>query len=127
MTKKNKLKDLMVDLWWIVLAILVVLTFITMLGCASSKPIEVPDRVDTEEVTTPLPCIYDIALLEALDLPGLPPYPGEDSDEAEIKRWLADLKTAIGKREAKLLARVEAYELKLEAHNAQGPKCSEIE
>jgi hypothetical protein len=74
-----------------------------------------------------MPCIYDIELLDPLILPGWPVFPGEEGGEVEIKKWLADLKTIDGKREALLWGRIEAYELKIQTHNAQGPKCSEIE
>ena len=123
----ERFKSLLVDLGWLILIILAVFCFMSMLGCASSKSIEVPDDITVEEVTTPMPCIIDIAPLPDLVLPALPPYPGEEGGEAEIKKWLADLKTVIQQRETLLAARVEAYEVKIEAHNRNGPKCSEIQ
>jgi hypothetical protein len=123
----SKTTSFFVDLGWAVLIALVILIFLSLIGCASSRPIQPPADIEVEEVTTPVPCIYEIALLPVAEPPAIPIDPGDDASETEVKDWLADLKTAIGQRVALLVARVEAYEAKIMAHNSLTPKCSEIE
>jgi hypothetical protein len=111
----------------LLLWVMVLILFWFMLGCASTDYCaSCPPRLETQEVDKAVPCVYLIQMLEALVLPGWPPYPGHDATDEELDTWLADLKATKEQREALLVARVAALVAQLKAHNQHRPLCTEV-
>ena len=87
-------------------------------ACSSTVP-----RVEVQEVKVPVPCIIPIGVIDPLELPPLPQFPGEESVDADIDKWLTDLRAVLRKREALLRARVDALAGQIDTHNHQEPLC----
>ena len=86
-----------------------------------------PPKTRTVDVETPIPCVIPIGVLPGLVLPPLPTPPDfTTATDDQVDAWLADLKTAIDRREAMLLARVTALGDQIETHNRLEPKCEDV-
>jgi hypothetical protein len=112
--------------WTLVIAFIAFVAYCTS-GCASSDrdlpcPKPTPRIVQVERIA---PCIIRVEPLERYVPPELPSYPGHDADDEELKAWALVLGEAIEAGRAVCLQREEAWQAKVEAHNASEPRCAE--
>lgn len=113
---------LIVGLFFLICVLLTV-----CISCASSDRKGPPPRPTPKivEVVKIAPCIIRVAPLEKYVPPELPPYPGHDADDAELKAWALVLGEEIEGGRAICIQREEAWQAKIEAHNASEPLCVE--